>query len=261
MTDATRRREYLDFAIEAAWTAGQYVLAHFQAGIPAERKPDGSFVTPADRGSEELLRRFIQARYPGHGILGEEGGEATGDGVHRWIVDPIDGTQSFVAGVPLFGVMVALEVRGEMEVGVCHLPALGEMVAAATGEGCRWNGRRARVSSTSRLDEALVLCTDAADLARKRPEVWGRLQAQVRTQRGWSDCFGYCLVATGRTDLMLDPEMKPWDCAALIPILREAGGTFTDWRGRTTIYGGDGIATNGALLEPALRLVEGRTSS
>jgi histidinol phosphatase-like enzyme (inositol monophosphatase family) len=255
MTGTARRCEYLDFAIELAWTAGQQVLSRFQAGVPAERKPDGSWVTPADRDAEELLRRLIRQRYSQHGVVGEEHGELRGDGEHRWILDPIDGTQSFVNGVPLFGVLVALEIGGTVEVGVCHLPGLRETVAAATGEGCRWNGRRARVSATSDLERAVVLCTDVLDLARKRPDVWDRLRERVRTHRGWSDCYGYCAVATGRADVMLDPVMKPWDCAALIPILKEAGGSFTDWRGREVIDGGNGLATNGALLEQALALV------
>ncbi len=255
MSSVDQRREYLDFAIEIAWAAGQQVLSSFQVGFDAERKTDGSWVTTADRGAEDLLRRLIQARYPEHGIVGEERGEVAGDGVHRWILDPIDGTQSFVSGIPLFGTLVGLEVHGTVEVGVCHLPALHETVAAATGEGCRWNGRRARVSRTSQLADAVVLCTDLLDLAQREPEVWERICDRVRTHRGWSDCFGYCAVATGRADIMLDPVMKPWDCAALIPILKEAGGTFTDWDGRERIDGGNGIATNGALAGAALDLV------
>ena len=182
-------------------------------------------------------------------------GESSRDSDHRWIIDPIDGTQSFVRGVPLFGVLVGLEVGGAVVVGVAHFPALGETIAAATGEGCRWNGRPARVSSVSRLESALVLCTDTAEMRRRAPEAWSRLEGAARLQRGWSDCYGYSLVATGRADMMLDPVMQPWDCAPFLPILREAGGTFTDWTGKATIYGGNGIASNGRLLEETLRLL------
>jgi myo-inositol-1(or 4)-monophosphatase len=198
---------------------------------------------------------LIEARFPRHAILGEELGETSRDSDHRWIIDPIDGTQSFVRGVPLFGVLLGLEVAGAVVVGVAHFPALGETIAAATGEGCRWNGRPARVSSVSRLESALVLCTDTAEMRRRAPEGWSRIEGVARLQRGWSDCYGYSLVATGRADVMLDPVMQPWDCAPFLPILREAGGTFTDWTGKATIYGGNGLASNGRLLEETVRLL------
>jgi histidinol phosphatase-like enzyme (inositol monophosphatase family) len=250
-------REYLDFAMDAAWRAGQLALGHFQTGVAVERKADHSPVTVADRGAEELLRALIKERFPDHAVLGEELGEGDTDSSHRWILDPIDGTQAFVHGVPLFGVLVGLEIAGEMVVGVCHLPALRETVAAALGEGCRWNGRRARVSPLRRLDQALVAYTDAATLVGHPSGAWGRLLAATRMQRGWSDCYAYCLVATGRADVAIDALMSPWDCAALVPILREAGGTFTDWNGQTRIDGGQAVATNGVLFEPVMRLLKG----
>jgi len=140
-------------------------------------------------------------------------------------------------------------------VGVAAFPALGEMVAAATGHGCTRNGRPAHVSTTSRLADASVSFTSASNLSRLRPSAWARLQQETRIQRGWGDCYGHCLVATGRTDVMLDPVLSPWDCAALLPILREAGGTFTDWTGDSTIDGGNGISTNGALFEQVMAIV------
>ena len=253
-------RTFLDFATDAAWQAGQLTLAHFQTGIAVEQKADTSLVTAADRGAEQLLRRLIEDRFPDHAIFGEEFGETDRDSTHRWIIDPIDGTQSFVRGVPLYGVLVGLEIAGEMVVGVAYLPGLGEMVAAATGEGCRWNGRPARVSDVPRLDQALVVYTDYANFARYgRADAWARLQAATYTQRGWSDCYGYCLVATGRAEVMLDPIMSPWDCAALLPILQEAGGTFTDWDGNVTIYAGNALSTNGVLFEQVMEIVQSRS--
>lgn len=248
-------RPFLDFATDAAWQAGRLVLGYFQREAAVELKKDETPVTVADREAEGLLRRLIEARFPRHAIVGEELGETGHDSDHRWIIDPIDGTQSFVRGVPLFGVLVGLEIAGAAVVGVAHFPALGETVAAATGEGCRWNGRPAHVSTVSRLEAALLLCTDTAEMRRRAPESWSRLEAAVRFQRGWSDCYGYALVATGRADLMLDPATHPWDCAALFPILREAGGSFTDWTGKATIYGGNSLATNGRLLGETLRLL------
>jgi histidinol-phosphatase len=250
MTQLTPIRTFLDFAIDAAWQAGQSTLAHFQTYVAVEWKSDNSPVTVADRGSEQLLRRLIETRFPGHAIVGEEFGEASTDSDHRWILDPIDGTRSFIRGVPLYGTLMGLEIAGEMVVGVVHFPGLGETVAAARGEGCRWNGRPAHVSPVSRLDQALMTYTDCADLMGHRDsDVWTRLKAATHTQRGWGDCYGHCLVATGRAEVMVDQALYPWDGAPLVPILQEAGGTFTDWKGHTTIYGGNAFSTNGVLFE------------
>lgn len=269
MTRTTR--EYQEFAVDAAFRAGRLALAHFQTELDVETKSDGSPVTLADRAGEELVRKLIEKRFPGHAVYGEEQGEsrpASGagrgatpstDSAHRWIVDPIDGTRSFVRGIPLFGVLLGLEIDAEMVVGVCYLAALDEMIAAARGEGCSWNGRPARVSTVSGLDGALVSSTEPGSLDGdvEHDALWRRLEASGATIRGYSDCYGHCLVATGRCDVMLDPVMNPWDCAALLPIVEEAGGTFTDWRGSRTIYGGSAISTNGRLLEPLMELSKG----
>jgi histidinol-phosphatase len=247
----------LDFAMDAAWQAGQLTLAHFQTVLAVEWKGDNSPVTAADRGSEQLLRRLIEERFPDHAIIGEEFGETDRDSTYRWIIDPIDGTRSFVRGVPLYGVLIGLEIAGEAVLGVVHFPALREMVAAARGEGCRWNGRRARVSTVESLSQALILYTDAAEFARqRRARTWERLQAATHTQRSWGDCYGHCLVATGRAEVMLDPVLSVWDAAPLLPILEEAGGTFTDWTGAPTIHGANGMSTNGRVLPALLELME-----
>ena len=154
---STTLRQFLDFAMEAAWQAGQLTLAHFQTGVAVDWKEDRTPVTVADQGAEKLLRELISRRFPDHAVMGEEFGETDKDSTHKWILDPIDGTQSFIRGIPLYGVLIGLEIDGEAVVGVSHFPALGEMVSAARGEGCRWNGRLARVSSVSRLEDALVL--------------------------------------------------------------------------------------------------------
>ena len=249
----TSTRDYLDFATDAAFRAGRQALSYFQTGVEADRKADLSPVTIADRNGEELLRRLIRQRFPRHAVVGEEMG-ASGDSRYRWILDPIDGTRSFVRGVPLFGVLVALEIEGEPVVGVCYLPALDEMVAAGRGEGCRWNGRPTRVSSVSSLEDALVSLTEPASLSEMHPTFWERLKKKAGTIRGYSDCYGHVLVATGRAEVMLDPVMNLWDNAALLPILEEAGGSFTDWSGRRTIDGGSAISTNGVLHDAVLAL-------
>jgi myo-inositol-1(or 4)-monophosphatase len=254
-------QEFLDFAVDAATQAGRIALGHYRTGVDVEWKADRSPVTVADRVVEELLRKRIEHRYPDHGIVGEEGGEVRRDATRRWIIDPIDGTQSFIRGVPLWGVLIGLEVGGEMIVGVVSMPAVNETVSAAKGLGCRLNGHPVHVSGVERLDEALVVYTDSHELARRRPAAWATLQARSRLQRGWGDCYGHLLVATGRADVMLDPVMSPWDCAPLLPILGEAGGTFTDWEGQATIYGGHAISTNGRLFDEVMKTITERTQT
>lgn len=248
-------REYLEFATDAAFRAGQLTLAHFQTGVVVDRKRDASPVTVADRGGEELLRELIGKRFPDHSLYGEEMGESENDSTHRWIIDPIDGTQSFIRGVPLYGVLLGLEIDAEMVVGVCYLPALGEMLAAGRDQGCRWNGREAKVSPVDAMGDAVVSLTEPGSLDDAPHDgFWKKLKQSTRVVRGYSDCYGHCLVATGRCEIMLDPIMNPWDCAALLPIVEEAGGTFTDWRGERTIYGGSAVSTNGVLFDALMEI-------
>jgi histidinol-phosphatase len=250
------RRTMLDFAIDAAWQAGKITLEYFQTHTAVERKADASPVTLADRRAEEKLRECIQRAFPEHGILGEEFGEVFGRTPYRWVLDPLDGTRSFIQGVPLYGVMLGLEYHGRVILGVVHFPALGETVYAAAGEGCYWNGRRAHVSTVSQLAEAVVLATCVRSLYDAgRGSVFETLQGQTRLQRTWGDCYGHILVATGRAEVMLDPILNIWDCAALQPILEEAGGTFTDWHGTATHTSGNGLSTNGHLLQQVMEII------
>ena len=252
------RRALLDFATETAYLAGRSTLAHFRAGVHPEIKADNTPVTIADRTSEEIVRRRIEASYPGHAVVGEEYG-ATGleNASHRWFIDPIDGTKSFIHGVPLYSVLLGLEIEGLMEVGVAYFPALDEMICAARGEGCWWNGRRAHVSPVRELSDAVVTFTDPLSFERKgRGEAWKRLQQATYYRAGWSDAYGYCLVATGRAEVALDPLMAPWDSAPFPAILTEAGGYFGDWEGNSTIYSGDGLATTADLLPQVLAVLK-----
>jgi histidinol-phosphatase len=245
----------LAVARRAADDAGRFALGHFKTGLAVEAKADGSPVTIADRGAEECLRKTIAAAFPADGILGEELGETSGTSGRRWIIDPIDGTQSFIRGVPLWGVLVALEDRGECVVGVVALPALGETLWAVRGGGAFVNGAPARVSATP-LADATILTSDAS------PRHFGdkhagfmRLLEGTARHRGWGDCYGYALVATGRADVMLDPLMNAWDAAAVKPIIEEAGGAFCAWDGTPTIYGGSALAMPAALRDPVLALL------
>jgi histidinol-phosphatase len=246
--------DLLAVAIEAAWRGGRRTLAYFNTGTPTETKADRTPVTAADREAEAIMRRTIAAAFPSHAILGEEEGETPGTAPIRWIIDPLDGTRTFVRGVPLYGTLVGVEVRDEPVVGVIYMPALDEMVAAARGEGCTWNGRPCRVSAEACLDQALLVVTDECT-ARARSAAYDRLAGRTAMQRTWADCYGYVLVATGRAEIALDPVMNVWDCAALLPVVEEAGGRFTDWGGRRTIRGGEAVATNGALHDDVLLLL------
>ena len=257
MSDAGLK-ELLDFSVSAARAAGEITLHYFKKKFETRLKGKDNFVTQADTEAEEFLRREILERFPGDAIVGEEGGEVAGSTGRRWIIDPIDGTYSFVHGVPFYGVLVGCEVGGEPSVGVINIPALGEIVYAAKGLGCFWNGEPARVSQTERLEDALLLSTDFGSCARYGfGAAAEELQGRAAMRRTWGDCYGYVLVATGRADVMLDPVMNVWDCAALLPVVEEAGGTFTDWRGRRTIRGGHAVSTNGALFADVMRIIEG----
>ena len=252
-------RALLDFATETAYLAGRLTLGYYQAGLQPDFKADDSPVTIADKKAEELIRSRIEKKFPRHEILGEEfgHGEKFQHASHRWIIDPIDGTKSFTRGVPLYSVLIGLEIENTVEVGVAYFPALDEMIAAATGEGCWWNGRRARVSDVSDLSRAYVAFSDPRlfDNHNRRAE-WERIKNATYFRGGWGDAYGYLLIATGRAEIMLDPIMDAWDCGPFPPILAEAGGYFGDWKGNRTIWGNEALGTTNVLLPQVLRLIE-----
>ena len=252
-------QSYLDFAVETAYLAGRLTLGYFHSNTKADFKADDTPVTAADREAEALIRKRIENAYPGHAIVGEEyGASGKSDESHRWFVDPIDGTKSFVHGVPLYSVLIGLEIEGNVEVGVVYFPALDEMVAASTGGGCRLNGRPVHVSQVESLDRATVAFTDAGSFAaHNRAGAWDRIQKAAWFRAGWGDAYGHCLVATGRVGVMLDPIMSVWDCAPFPPIMKEAGGYFGDWQGRETIYASEALSTTRSLLPEVLALIEG----
>lgn len=253
---ATEIRGLMASAEAFARHAGQITLQYFGRTVDVSSKADGTPVTIADRTAEQALRRDIERRYPEHGIVGEEFGGVRPDARVCWIVDPIDGTKSFVRGVPLYGVLVGVEVDGEPAVGVAHFPALDETVVAGTGQGCRWNGHVAHVSRVDRLHDAAVLTTDEQVLA-DSPHGAGyeALRKHCAFARTWGDAYGHLLVATGRAEIMIDPLLELWDAAPLLPIVTESGGRFTTLDGEADIRGGSGISTNGILHDQVLRLL------
>lgn len=248
------RPALLRVAHTAAVAGGRRTLEWYGRRIRPETKEDGSPVTPADRASEREIRRVIRRNFPTHTIVGEEGGVTTGDPRIRWIIDPIDGTKSFIHGVPLYAVLVAVVVEGTPVVGVVHMPVLDETIEAAVGGGCRWNGRRARVSAVDRLSEATILTTSARALHSRGVSV-ERIAGAAETMRSWGDSYGHALVATGRAEAMVDPYLKLWDVAPLFPILREAGGRLTDWRGVPNPESSDFVSSNDRLHQAVLDLL------
>jgi myo-inositol-1(or 4)-monophosphatase len=250
-------RQTLDFLTETAYLAGRSTLAHFQTGVQADYKSDRTPVTRADRQAEELVRARIEKFFPQDAIVGEEFGSKSSENGRRWIIDPIDGTKSFLRGIPLYAVLLGLEVDGRVVAGAAYYPALDEMLAAADGEGCWWNGRRAQVSQVTTLSGAWVTTTDPAGIARSgRAAAWERLMQAAYVCGGWSDAYGYLLVATGRAEVMVDPVMAIWDCGPFPPIFREAGGYFGDWQGNESIYAGEALATTRTLLPEVLALLK-----
>lgn len=253
----------LEVAISAGKEAGRLTLNYFQQdNYQVERKSDASPVTIADRSSEQLLRERIAAAFPQDGVLGEELGTTTGTSGFTWILDPIDGTKSFISGVPLYGTLIGIEHQGRALAGFVYLPALGEGIYGSAGQGAWYfrgdqPPRRCRVSAKSRLADGLFVTSEINTFdQRGAMRVFEALQKAAWLTRTWGDCYGYLLVATGRAELMVDPIMNVWDAAAIQPIIEEAGGTFTDWKGNPTIRGGEGIATNGLVLDEVLAIMQ-----
>lgn len=239
----------LPATLELAHLGGRIALNRWRTGIGADWKADGSPVTEADRAAEAAMRAWIAERFPADGILGEEHGEQVGTSGRRWVLDPIDGTKAFVAGVPLWGTLVAVMEGDRVVAGAAAFPAVNESVVAAPGEGCWHDGVRARVSDATALDRAVVCTSDIAGFRTHdaKRAGWERVAAAARVVRTWGDAYGYLLVATGRAEVMVDPVMNAWDSACLQPIIEEAGGVFTDWDGHQTPVGGSSVATNAQL--------------
>jgi histidinol-phosphatase len=254
----------LELAVQFAQAAGEHTLKYFGSDrLVIERKSDESPVTVADREAEELLRRMIAEAFPDDGILGEEFPETPGTSGYRWILDPIDGTKSFIHGVPLYSTLIGIEHQGDCFAGVIRLPALQQEVYARRGAGA-WTRdddsppRAAHVSSVETLSESLfltseVICFDEVG----REPAFQRFQQETRLTRTWGDGYGYYLLATGRAELMIDPYLNCWDAAPMLPIVIEAGGTFTDWQGNETIHNEEAIGTNGRIFEETMTIAKG----
>jgi len=244
----------VDFAVSIAREAGELTLGWFEApGLDVVRKADGSPVTAADREAERLLRDRIAVAHPDDSVIGEEGDDRSGLSGRTWILDPIDGTESFIRGVPLYGNLVALVDEHGPAVGVVNLPALDECIWAGRGGGCFANGQPAQVSERTDLSGACVV-TSGIDYWPSITVVNKLVERDVII-RTWGDAYGYALVATGRADAMVDPVVNQWDVAPMLTILPEAGGVFSDFTGEFTDGGGTALASNAATHPLLLELL------
>lgn len=251
----------LNLAVELAEAAGRNTLAYFglkKRDPRVEYKADDSPVTEADRTTELLMREQIRKHFPEHGIVGEEFDSVEGKpGAPTWILDPIDGTRAFVAGVPLYTVLVAVVEGNTPRIGVIHNPVTRETVWAETGEGCYLNGTRVHPTEPPNPPPSegtpTVCCTDYGDLARRYPGLLSHIADAGYTSRTWADAYGYLLLATGRIDGMIDPVMNAWDIAPMYPIVEEAGGIITSLSGDREPLGTSALAATPALYPTLLR--------
>jgi histidinol-phosphatase len=243
----------LAFAMELCDEADRIALRHFRRDHAVTAKPDRSLVTEADTGIEKMLRERIEKSFPSHGVLGEELGNVAGDGETRWIIDPIDSTSNFVRGIPVFATLLALERAGEVQLGVISAPAMRERWHARRGAGA-WSGnRRLSVSQVATLKDAQVFyASRTAFQAVGREQGFDAVIASAWRDRGFGDFWGYALVAEGTGEAMIEPELYPWDLAAPLVLVEEAGGRLTDFEGRRTYDGGNAVATNGLLHDVIL---------
>ena len=259
----------LDCLLQVATRAAELTVGYFQSDrVRVDLKSDESPVTQADREAERLIRETVTAAFPGDGFIGEEEGTTPDTSGFRWVIDPIDGTVSFAAGVPLYGSLIGIErtlADGSRRVvaGVASMPALHERVWAVEGGGAWWerNGRPtvpARVCAPKPLADSIV-CTTGSEYYRRtsRMHVLKRLEETCGRMRGWSDCYSLVLLATGRCQVALDPMMNPWDCGPFPVIIAEAGGVFTSWKGEPGIHGGDSVACHPSMHAELLQLLAG----
>ena len=240
-------------AVDLLQQAGELTLRWFRNDdLAIERKGDGTPVTAADKAAERFLREEIARRHPDDTIVGEEEAARIGTSGRTWIIDPIDGTKAFTHGVALYCNLLAIDDADGPAVGVINMPALGETVSAGRGLGCSFNGAPTRVSTHDTVERAHV---SSSTFGNWSDEILGRFRSEHANLRTWGDGYGYALVATGRIEAMIDPQVALWDVAPMPIILAEAGGRFSAWDGVTDPSRGSGIASNGILHDELLAML------
>jgi histidinol-phosphatase len=250
--------ELLDYAIQYAKAGGLHTLNYFRKSPQVIRKSDKSPVTIADREAEWVIRELIQKRFPGHGIIGEEHGRVNEHASVQWILDPIDGTVSFIHGIPLYTTLIGVLVDGIPVAGVIYAPAMDELCEGAPELGTRLNGVSARISNITDLSQATLLTTDRKNIRKYGyDQPVSELMKMVQVDRTWGDAYGHMMVATGRAHVMIDPILSIWDAAALLPVVQGAGGIFTDRNGVADVTSGNGISVVPGLHQTVLEQLKG----
>ncbi len=249
-------KEILDFAITTVKAAGDITLQYFGNNPDVELKPDQTPVTQADKACEAAIISCIQKHFPDDTILGEESGEIAGKSEFKWILDPIDGTKSFIHGIPIYATLLGVEKAGECVVGVAYAPAMNELTYASKGGGCYINGEPVAVSEIGNLDKSMLFYTSFRGFYNcDMHELFLQLMHRTELQRGLPDYYGHILIAKGCGEVMVEPLVSPWDIAALKVIIEEAGGRLTDFDGRPTIYSGCAVTSNGKVHDEVLDII------
>ncbi|RLJ58874.1 histidinol phosphatase-like enzyme (inositol monophosphatase family) [Litoreibacter meonggei] len=230
----------LETALKLTETASRIALDHFEGALHIDTKDDASPVTIADQETEQSIRAQLEEAFPLDGIYGEEFDNLRLDSNTIWVVDPIDGTRSFIAGVPLFGMLLAMVQDNHPVLGICRLPALGQVYSAAKGAGATRNGTPIKVSQQTKLSEAMLFINEGEGIYEDEPQVFERLTKAGKLRRLSYDCQPHALVASGQIDAVVDYNLKPYDYLAMVPIIEEAGGVITDWQGATLDFNSDG---------------------
>ncbi|MCZ7557981.1 MAG: histidinol-phosphatase [Bacteroidia bacterium] len=232
-----------------------WIMRHFRTDFATERKADSSPVTEADRGAERIMREMILASHPDHGIIGEEYGSLRPEARWTWVLDPIDGTKSFISGVPLFGTLIAVCEYGQPLLGCINFPVLHQRLIGDNRNA--WlNGSRISVRPIHALEDATLLVTDPSDIRRHKNGVaFERLTERVGIFRSWGDCYGHALLASGYADIMVDPVLQPWDIMALLPVLRGAGAAVSSYEGGDAVASGSLVASHPALHDEVIAML------
>ncbi len=241
-----------DFAAHAeviAEKAAEIARGYFRGQLHVELKPDESPVTQADKAVEEMVRDYLAEHFAGHGVLGEEHGATSSDSRYLWVVDPIDGTRSFLTGHPLFGFLLALLDDGVPVLGVIGAPVLRETLIGIPGQGATLNGSAIRVSGQTRLDAARLFVNEGEKIHRDHPVIFERLMGCGQTRRLSYDCYPHALVAMGHADAVVDYDLQPYDYMALSAVVQAAGGQITDWQGNPLTLASDGRVVSAASPE------------
>lgn len=236
--------EYKEFSKLLAETSAEIIKKYFRTGVSVESKPDDSPVTIADKKAEDAMRILISNHFPDHGIIGEEFGETKKDAEYVWILDPIDGTKSFICGAYSFGTLIGLSKNGEPILGVYNHPILNDLLIGDNSE-TRINDIKTTVRKCNDLSKAVLLTTDHFNIEKyQNIDLFNKLVKKVNLYRNWGDCYGYYLLATGYADIMIDPIMSTWDLLPLIPIIIGAGGVISDYQGNEPIKGKSAVASS-----------------